>query len=241
VRSVEANVAARVFKVQIRAAMIDKIRSRISRDDGRTAARAALRGDLLRWRRQLSAPWRRTADAAIARQLQALLASIVMGAHGPAGPCVVGVYWPVRGEPDLTDLFGSWSRGGARLGLPVVDAPDAPLRFVAWAPGDATTTAAMGIPRPAADTTVTPEVMVVPCVGFDARCHRLGYGGGFYDRTLAMWRSAGAVAVRAVGVGYDAAEIADLGPAVHDQPLDAVVTQSRVLLREPSAWPAAAR
>ncbi len=232
-------MAARVFKVQIRAAMIDKIRSRISRDDGSPADRAALRGDLLRWRRQLSAPWRCTADAAIVRRLRALLAGIVMRAHGAAGPCVVGVYWPVRGEPDLTDLFGSWSQGGVRLGLPVVDAADAPLRFVAWAPGDATTAAAMGIPRPVADTTVTPDVLVVPCVGFDARCHRLGYGGGFYDRTLAMRRAAGAVAVRAVGVGYDAAEIADLAAAPHDEPLDAVVTQSRVLLREASAWPAA--
>jgi len=219
--------------------MIDKIRSRISRDDGSPADRAALRGDLLRWRRQLSAPWRCTADAAIVRRLRALLAGIVMRAHGAAGPYVVGVYWPVRGEPDLTDLFGSWSQGGVRLGLPVVDAADAPLRFVAWAPGDATTAAAMGIPRPVAGITVTPDVLVVPCVGFDARCHRLGYGGGFYDRTLAMRRAAGAVAVRAVGVGYDAAEIADLAAAPHDEPLDAVVTQSRVLLREASAWPAA--
>ena len=143
---------------------------------------------------------------------------------------VLALYWPIRGEPDLGPLPERWTRDGATLALPVVDAPRTPLRFLAWRPGDPTVPGVWGIPRPAADRAVRPTVVVVPCVGFDAACWRLGYGGGFYDRTLEALAAAGP-APRTIGVAWDEARLEGFEPLPTDRPLDAVVTPSATLLR----------
>jgi 5-formyltetrahydrofolate cyclo-ligase len=149
-------------------------------------------------------------------------------------PRVLGAYWPVRGEPDLSALLGLLAAGGKRLALPVVDAPAMPLRFVAWTPGDALVAGPYGIPRPASDETVVPDMLVIPCVGFDARCFRIGYGGGFYDRTLAALAAQGATPF-AAGVAHDEAQVEDVAPGHHDLALDAVVTPTRLLRRAGAA------
>jgi 5,10-methenyltetrahydrofolate synthetase len=175
-------------------------------------------------RRQLSATRRHAANEALVERLGALLGDL-------AGEAVA-IYWPIRGEPGLGALPERWSGAGARLALPVVDAPATPLRFVAWHPGAATVPGVWGIPKPASDETLRPTVLIVPCVGFDHRCYRLGYGGGFYDRSLAVLAADGSAPARAVGVAWDDALLLHFDPLPTDQPLDAVVTPSRVFLRD---------
>lgn len=199
-------------------------RSSIPRDPGRDAARRALRDELLASRRRLPDGWRSTADEAIAQRLRMLLDA--------AAPKVLGLYWPIRAEPSLEPLLRALPASGPELALPVVDAPGQPLRFVAWRPGDATVVGAYGIPRPVADVEASPDAVLIPCVGFDARCFRIGYGGGFYDRTLAMLAQTAGGRPLAIGVAYDQAEVPDVDPQQHDVALDAVVTPTRVLTAE---------
>jgi len=195
--------------------------SRIARGPSRDPARDALRATLIDARKRLSAQERQAADEALARRLEALLGDV----RGES----IALYWPVRGEPALGDLPSRWARAGARLALPVVVAPATPLRFVAWQPGEPTVPGAWGIPRPAADEALRPTLLIVPCVGFDARGYRLGYGGGFYDRSLAALAADGGPPPRAIGVARDDALIAGFEPLPTDLPLDAIVTPSAVL------------
>jgi 5,10-methenyltetrahydrofolate synthetase len=200
--------------------------SRIARAPTRDAARDALRAALIDARRRLPAQERHAAGEALATRLEALL--------GDVGGESIAIYWPVRGEPALGELPQRWAQAGARLALPVVVAPATPLSFVAWQPGEPTVPGAWGIPRPAADDTLRPSVLVVPCVGFDARCYRLGYGGGFYDRSLAALAADGRPAPRAVGVAWDDALLAGFDPLPTDLPLDEVVTPSAVFRAKPA-------
>jgi len=201
-------------------------RSRIARAPARDAARDALRASLIDARRRLPASERHAAAEALAARLEALL--------GDVGGEAIAIYWPVRGEPALGELTQRWAQSGARLALPVVVAPATPLRFVAWQPGEPTVPGAWGIPRPAADDALRPTVLVVPCVGFDARCYRLGYGGGFYDRSLAALAADGGPPPRAIGVAWDDALLARFDPLPTDLPLDAVVTPSAVFRGRPA-------
>jgi 5-formyltetrahydrofolate cyclo-ligase len=203
--------------------------SRIARTPSGSAARAALRRTLLDARRRLSAQGRHAANEALLERLEALLGDVARES--------IALYWPVRGEPGLDPLPQRWARAGARLALPVVEAPAAPLRFVAWCPGEPTVPGAHGIPRPAGDEALRPTLLVVPCVGFDARGYRLGYGGGYYDRSLAALDADGGPPPRAIGVAWDEALIEGFEPLPTDRPLDAVVTPSRVLpVRAPSGY-----
>lgn len=203
--------------------------SRIARDATRDPARTALRERLLDARRRLSAAERHAANAALVARLDALLGDV-------AGESI-GVYWPVRGEPVLDPLPMRWADAGARLALPVVDAPGRPLRFVAWRPGEPTVPGVFGIPRPRADDALRPTLLIVPCVGFDARAFRLGYGGGYYDRTLAALQSDGGPTPRAIGVAWDEGWLDAFEPLATDLPLDAVVTPTRSMPRPAPSRP----
>jgi 5-formyltetrahydrofolate cyclo-ligase len=197
--------------------------SRIARDPAVADARAALRASLLAARRQPSSSGRRAENEALVARLDGWLGD-------PSGE-VVAVYWPVRGEPSLEPLPGRWVQAGARLALPVVVARDAPLRFVAWTPGDPTERGAFGIREPVSAAAVRPTVLVLPCLGFDPRGWRLGYGGGYYDRSLAALSVDGGPAPRVVGVAWDEARLERLETLPTDRPLDAVITPSRLFLR----------
>jgi 5-formyltetrahydrofolate cyclo-ligase len=197
----------------------DITKSSISRDRGADGVRRSMREALLSARSAIGDERRARDDEAICARLATVVAA--------SSPRVVAAYWPVRGEPDLAALLRELAAAGHRLALPVVDAPAMPLRFVAWAPGDALIAGPWGIPRPASEETVVPDLLVIPCVGFDARCYRIGYGGGFYDRTLAALAAEG-VRPRSVGVAYDAAQVDDIIPAHHDVALSIVVTPTRI-------------
>lgn len=143
----------------------------------------------------------------------------------PALHAVVAGYRPVRGEMDPAPLMETFLLEQALLALPVVTGPEQALQFRSYAPGDTLIRGAFGIEEPEPRKPVlTPSLVLVPLVAFDSRCHRLGYGGGYYDRTLAALRANGPVI--AVGLAYEAQRVARLPAGSHDRVLDYVVTES---------------
>jgi 5-formyltetrahydrofolate cyclo-ligase len=138
---------------------------------------------------------------------------------------VLGFYWPIRGELDLRAVARRHVETGGIAALPVVVEKAAPVEFRQWNPGDAMQRGFWNIPVPAERRVVTPNALLIPLVGYDAAGYRLGYGGGYYDRTLA----ASAPRPFCIGVGYDEAEIPTIHPQPHDVPMDVIVTERRVL------------
>ena len=139
--------------------------------------------------------------------------------------CVVSGYWPMRDEFDVRPLLGALHERGHPCALPVVMGRGLPLVFRAWKPGDDLVEAAFGTRVPSADATVlTPGLLLVPMLAFDDRGYRLGYGGGFYDRSLARLKSP-----IAVGCAYDAQRVDALPVDDHDRRLDWIVTETRSL------------
>ncbi|MBL8344190.1 MAG: 5-formyltetrahydrofolate cyclo-ligase [Rubrivivax sp.] len=176
--------------------------------------RKAERARLVAARLALPADERRRRTNAIAIHLSETLGSL----RG----LTVGVYWAFRGEPNLRAWMAEIHAGGAQCALPVVVQRQAPLVFRRWSPGAAMAAGVWKIPVPADDVEVQPDIVVSPVVGFDAAGYRLGYGGGFYDRTLA----ARARRPLAVGVGFTLAELATIHPLPHDIPMQYIVTEA---------------
>ena len=137
---------------------------------------------------------------------------------------VVSFYWPMGDEADPRALVRALAGRGHRLALPVVAAKRSPLHFREWREGDALIVHAFGMhePGPSAPD-ATPDVLLVPLLAFDARGHRLGYGGGFYDCTLTALEKK-----LAIGIAFAGQEVERLPDAPHDHPLDMVVTQTGV-------------
>ncbi len=135
-------------------------------------------------------------------------------------------YMPMRSEIDPLPAMAELSRHGP-VGVPVIAAPGRPLLFHLWTPGAEMTEGPFGARIPAVAEEMRPEVVIVPLVAFDRRGGRLGYGGGFYDRTLEMLRRDSEVL--AVGFAWAAQEDPALPLEPTDQPLDAVVTEREVL------------
>jgi 5-formyltetrahydrofolate cyclo-ligase len=134
---------------------------------------------------------------------------------------VLGVYWPIRGEIDLREFAREHAAAGGTVALPVVVQDAAPVEFWRWRPGMALKRGHWNIPVPPERDVVTPDILVVPLVGFDAGCSRLGYGGGFYDRTLA----AALPRPRTIGIAFADAELPTIYPQPHDIPMDVIVTE----------------
>ncbi len=189
--------------------------------DGLSAEKAALRKRMMAARRVVH----RAAGAAAAERVAALFVGAFADALA-ARPTVAG-YWPMVDELDVRPLLERVAALGCPVGLPVVTPRGTPLVFRAWRPGAAMVAGVFGTSHPADATEVTPELVIAPLLAFDAAGRRLGYGGGYYDRTLARLRAAGGVL--AVGVGYDAQEVERVPTGPSDRTLDAVVTETRVL------------
>jgi 5-formyltetrahydrofolate cyclo-ligase len=170
-----------------------------------------LRRVLLANRQAIAAEVRSEWDEAIGERVIACLA-----AH-PAK--TLGVYWPIRGEPDLRKTYADLAARGVRLALPLIAAHDLPLRFAEWTPGDALVKDALGVSIPATVIATQPDALLIPCVGFNAGNIRLGYGGGFYDRTLAA-----VPRPVAIGIAY-ACSLAEFDGAAHDVALDWIITE----------------
>lgn len=178
--------------------------------------RKSERGRLIAARLAVNAATRAAHARRIARHLDELIGD-------PAG-LVIGAYWPFRGEPDLRKWFEKLRGLQAVTALPVVTASRAPLVFRAWRNGDRLARGVWNIPVPAAGDALQPDIVIAPLVGFDAGCYRLGYGGGFFDRTLAMLPPT----TLAIGVGYDQAAMATIHPQTFDIPMRHIVTESGI-------------
>jgi 5-formyltetrahydrofolate cyclo-ligase len=137
----------------------------------------------------------------------------------------IGFYWPFKGEYDPRPLMRSLHGLGVRLALPVVVERARPLEFRAWWPGMRMVPGIWDIPVPAEGGAVLPDAVVAPLVGFDAQGYRLGYGGGYYDRTLAALPEM----PLAIGVGFELAALETIHPQPHDIPMDLIVTERRTI------------
>ena len=186
-------------------------------DEEKARKKTRLREALLRARRELAPADRAAAAAAIEK-------AVIVWWETQRPPSL-GVYWPIRGEPDFRSLYAALHARGVQLALPLVDDADIarPLRFLAWTPGEALREDRFGAAAPASGLALEPAALLIPCVGFNAQRVRLGYGGGFYDRLLARTPRP-----LTLGVAYDCVEARFDGEA-HDIALDAIVTESRLL------------
>lgn len=142
---------------------------------------------------------------------------------------VVAFCWPHRHEYDARHLAARLRRAGAKTVLPVVVASGAPLVFREWQPGVPLAGGPQDIPYPANAPELVPDTLLLPMVGFDARGYRLGYGGGFFDRTLAAMPKRPSV----IGVAHELARLDTIFPQPHDVAADYVVTERGIYRRDP--------
>lgn len=131
----------------------------------------------------------------------------------------IGFYWPFKGEIDLRHLIGDFLALGAEAALPVVVEKKQPLEFWSWNPRMKMRRGIWNIPIPHERNPVRPTALLVPLVGFDTAGYRLGYGGGYYDRTLAHL----ARKPLTIGIGYELGRLETIYPQSHDTPMDAIV------------------
>jgi len=184
-----------------------------------TEWRRSERARLIAARLSMTARERNTLARRIAGHLDALI--------GDRAGILVSGYWPFRGEPDLRDWFRGLRERRGFAALPVVVERGKPLLFRLWRKGDRLERGVWNIPAPATGEPVFPRVVIAPLVGFDAQGYRLGYGGGFFDRTLAALPPS----TIAIGVGYEMAEMATIRPHGFDIPMRYIVTENGIRFR----------
>ncbi len=142
---------------------------------------------------------------------------------------ILAFCWPYKNEYDARHLASALRRRGATTALPVVVAPKTPLVFREWRPGVKLAGGPLGIPYPVDSPEVVPDHVLLPMLGWDGDGYRLGYGGAFFDRTLAAL----AKRPQIIGVAYEQAYLRTIHPQPHDIPADFVVTERGVYRRRP--------
>lgn len=177
-----------------------------------TAWRKALRREMVARRSLLSGEEHSRLSARIGEHLRSTFAV----------PESFAFCWPIKHEPDLRDVAETWRQAGARAALPVVVEPDAPLRFRAWTATSRLLEDRYGIPTPVNGEWLVPALILLPLNGFDPAGYRLGYGGGYFDRTLAALNPRPLT----VGVGFEINRVDSIRPESHDQRLDWIVTEA---------------
>jgi 5-formyltetrahydrofolate cyclo-ligase len=195
------------------------------------ASAAGQRPRLRALRAAMTPGQRQSASEHIAALLRAAVEAELAGALAGAArrrPVVLAAFWPIGDEPDLRQALAAWA-GDARLllALPVVERRAAPLAFHQWTPASAMASGDYGIPVPLDGQALRPDIVLVPALGFTDEAHRIGYGGGFYDRTLAGLRQHGQPVI-AWGVAYACGRLAPgmHTPAGHDMALEGVATEA---------------
>lgn len=183
--------------------------------DALTSWRAARREELIA-RRAMPADERSVRSRSIDRRL--------LDAFPLLQGRMIGFCWPYRGEFDPRFVIRRLREAGSRTALPVVVAKGAPLQFREWWPGAPMRSATLGIPVPDGTEPLQPEALLIPPVGFDTAGYRLGYGAGYFDRTLA------AMTPRplAIAVAFEVARMPTIRPQTHDVPMDFIVTEAGV-------------
>jgi 5-formyltetrahydrofolate cyclo-ligase len=161
--------------------------------------------------------WRRRIDGYLERSFPGL------------ARCRLAFCWPIKGEYDARHLARTLRSRGALTALPVVVAPKSPLIFREWHPGIELAKGALDIPYPVNSQEITPDAVLLPMNGWDAQGYRLGYGAGFFDRTLASL----ARRPLTIGVSYELSRMPSIHPQAWDLPMDYVVTERGVYRRDP--------
>lgn len=158
------------------------------------------------------------------KNTQAVIGKLIVDGFPDLSDACIGFYWPFKGEVDLRPLMEGLLKEGADAALPVVVEKDQPLEFRDWTLATRMSRGVWNIPVPAERKIVQPTVLLIPLLGFDRKGFRLGYGGGYYDRTLASYR----LKPMTIGVGYEAGRLSSIHPQAHDVPMDAIVTEAGV-------------
>lgn len=181
--------------------------------------KARLRREMQERRRQAFAEQPEAGHAVAAR----IFGQIALPEGAPAS-----VFWPMGEELDVRPLLSRLFFAGHPVGLPVTARRGTPLAFRAWRPGDGLVPGGFGTSIPAEDKPeIVPQVLFVPLLAFDRQGYRLGYGGGFYDRTLEKLR--GERSTLAIGVAFAAQEVPAVPRDQHDQRLDWIVTEAEAI------------
>lgn len=149
----------------------------------------------------------------------------VLATRGVERGCVLSGYWPMKREPDLRPVLADLHRAGVTIALPVVETRAASLVFRRWTPGTRMVRGDWNIPVPPPEAEVlTPDIALAPCLGWDGACFRLGWGGGYFDRTLAAF----VARPLTLGIALSAARLPTIFPQPHDIPLDLILTEDGV-------------
>ena len=184
--------------------------------DDLKAWRKAQRAELIERRIEIAPDERNAANDRIT--------SALVAAFTPPAETIVGLCWPFRNEFDARFAVRNWREAGALAALPEVVAPRTPLQFRLWKPGVPMRPGVYDIPVPEGTPVVSPDIAIVPMNGFDSRGYRLGYGGGFFDRTLEACERR----IVAIGVAYEALRLETIHPQPYDVPMDFVVTEAAI-------------
>ena len=195
-------------------------------------------GDVARWRKAertrlrnqrmaLSVAERKHVGEMLAAHLRQILHARQESARG----LVFSAYWPIKGEPDLRPLMKELHEEGVTVALPLVETRAAPLTFRRWTPETKMVRGDWGIPVPPPDAAqVIPAITLAPLVGWTGDGYRLGYGGGYFDRTLAAMRPRPVT----IGIGYERAKLNTNFPQPHDIPLDVILTEAGLGYERPA-------
>ena len=181
--------------------------------------------DVRRWRkseRVRLTKIRKAQDRHVSRSSDRNIISDLKKVMGDVKGLVIVGYWPIPGEPNIRPLFEYIEAHGGKLALPVVIEKKQPLIFRSWTKGDPLVRGVWNIPVPSEHKKqVLPDIVITPLVGFDSQCHRLGNGGGYYDRTFEKIL----LKPKIIGVGYSFCELPTIYPQWHDIAMDIIITE----------------
>jgi 5-formyltetrahydrofolate cyclo-ligase len=155
----------------------------------------------------------------------ARLAEAMLAQHAPPKGAIIAGYWPMGDEMDPRPLMLALASRGHTMALPVTPPRGQPLAFHAWAPSAALRPGPMGTSEPVAGEALRPDVVLVPLLAFDRTGRRLGYGGGYYDRTLAALPGA-----KAIGIAYAGQEMPEVPAGPQDMRLPLIATEDSVII-----------
>jgi 5-formyltetrahydrofolate cyclo-ligase len=189
------------------------------------AGTGAVPPNLAQWRKGMRAELvarRMAVPAPVRREWSLAVSLMLMQALPVRAGSVVGFCWPMKAEYDARPLMRLLRQRGVRSALPVVVQRAEALIFRRWQPGVEMKRGVMDIPFPDGTEQVRPDILLVPLVGFGRAGDRLGYGGGYFDRTLASMEPR----PLSIGVGFEIARLETSFPQPHDVPLDAIVTEA---------------
>ena len=153
------------------------------------------------------------------------LAEAMLAQHAPPKGAIIAGYWPMGDEMDPRPLMLALASRGHAMALPVTPPRGQPLAFRAWAPGAALRPGPMGTSEPAEGAALRPDILLVPLLAFDRAGRRLGYGGGYYDRTLAALPGA-----KAIGIAYAGQEMPEVPAGPQDMRLPLIATEAGVII-----------